>query len=180
MTPGSVARRYGRALFELAREGHEIEPVGEMLANLAAAISSLEPGALTPGLLTLQQRQQLATALAAALGGQKTLLSRFVGVLAENDRLDQIPSIEKMYERLGDEEARRVRVRVRSASALANSEIDSIRASFERVTGRAVVPELEVDDRLIGGVTVESQGRVYDGSIRTQLALLERRMAGEV
>lgn len=178
MTPGSVARRYGRALFELALQTGETEPVGEMLSNVAAAVSSLDPGALTPGALTLQQRQQLVTALAPAVG-QLPLMPRFLGVLAENDRLDQLPAIQRTYESLGDAAAGRVRVQVRSASALSDAELTSIRESFERVTGRKVVPEVEIDDRLIGGVTVETQGRVYDGSIRTQLALLERRMAGE-
>jgi len=178
MTPGSVARRYGRALFELARETGEIEPVGEMLGNVAAAVSSLDPGTLTPGLLTEQQRQQLVAALAPVVD-QRPLVARFLGVLAENDRLDQLPAIQRTYESLGDAEAGRVRVRVRSASALTASELTSIRESFERKTGRHVIPELEIDDRLIGGVTVETEGRVYDGSIRTQLALLERRMAGE-
>ncbi len=42
-----------------------------------------------------------------------------------------------------------------------------------------MVADLEVDDELIGGVKVEMQGRVYDGSIRTQLARLQSRMAGE-
>ncbi|MBI5505488.1 MAG: ATP synthase F1 subunit delta [Deltaproteobacteria bacterium] len=179
MTPGAVARRYGRALFELAREASQVEPIGELLAIVAAAVSSLEPGSLAPGLLTLQQRHQLGAALAPTFGHQP-LLSRFVGVLAENDRLGQIPAIARTYERLGDAAAGRVRVRVRSASPLTDAELDSIRESLERLTGHVVVPELEIDDDLIGGVTVESQGRVYDGSIRTQLALLERRMAGEV
>lgn len=179
MTPGAVARRYGRALFELARDAGDVESIGELLAIVASAVSSLEPGTLAPGLLTLQQRQQLAAAL-APMFGSLPLMSRFVGVLAENDRLGQIPSIARTYQRLGDDAAGRVRVRVRSASPLTDSELDSIRRSLERVTGHLVVPELETDDHLIGGVTVETQGRVYDGSIRTQLALLERRMAGEV
>jgi len=178
MTPGSVARRYGRALFELAREAGDSEAIGGGLAVVSAAAASLEPGSLSPGLLTLQQRQQLAAALAPVLQ-QWPLLSRLVGVLAENDRLDQLPSIWLAYRQLGDEEAGRVRLRIRSAVPLTDSELAAIRDRFENVIGRAVIPELEADDRLIGGVTVETQGRVYDGSIRTQLALLERRMAGE-
>ncbi len=179
MTPAAVARRYGRALFELAREAGDIGSIGAALAIVAMAVSALEPGALSPGLLTLQERQQLAAALAPSLG-QWPLLARFIGVLAENDRLDQIPAIQVTFESLEDEAAGRVRVRIRSASPLTESELALISESFERVTGGLVIPELEIDDRLIGGVTVETQGRVYDGSIRTQLALLERRMAGEV
>ena len=67
---------------------------------------------------------------------------------------------------------------VRSAAPLADSELAALRGKFEAITGRQVLETAEVDPSLLGGVTVETEGRVYDGSIRTQLARLERRMAG--
>jgi F-type H+-transporting ATPase subunit delta len=35
----------------------------------------------------------------------------------------------------------------------------------------------EVDPSLLGGMTVELAGKVYDGSIRTQLEKMKQRMA---
>ncbi len=177
MTPGSVGRRYGKALFELATEAGEVDAVGLALAELASAVSSLEEGSLAPGLLTEDQRQQLAKALVLRVGGD-SLLGRFLGVLAANDRLDQLPRIRETYEKLEDAAASRVRARIRSAFPLSADERTALRKKFETITGRQVVDTAEVDPSLLGGVTVETEGRVYDGSVRTQLARLERQMAG--
>lgn len=177
MTPGSVARRYGKALFELATEAREVESVGAGLAELAAAVAGLEEGSLAPGLLSDEQRQQLAKALVLRVGGD-SLLGRFLGVLASNDRLEQLPAVRATYEKLEDAAAGRVRARIRSAFPLSEDQRGELRKKFEAVTGRTVLDSAEVDPSLLGGVTVEAEGKVYDGSVRTQLARLERRMAG--
>jgi len=177
MTPGAIGRRYGRALFELAVEDGVTEAIGSGLADLADAVSTLDAGSLAPGLLTTGQREQLAASLVAGIG-KDSLLGKFVGVLAASDRLDQLPAIRDTFARLEDEKAGRVRVKVRSATALTDAERSTLRSKFETITGRKVVDTVEVDPELLGGVTVEADGRVYDGSVRTQLARLERQMAG--
>ncbi len=175
---GAIGRRYGRALYDLAGEENMVAEIGAQLAELAAAVESLEPGTLAPGLLTVEQREKIAKALVAGADGA-SLLGRFVRVLAANDRLHQLPAIRASYENLEDEAAGRVRVRVRSATPLSDGDRAALRARFEKITGRRVLDAVEVDADLLGGVTVEAEGRVYDGSIRTQLARLERKMAGQ-
>jgi F-type H+-transporting ATPase subunit delta len=177
VTAGSIGRRYGKALFELATEAGEVEVVGMGLAELASAVAGLGEGALAPGLLSEIQRQNLAKALVARVG-EGTILGRFVGVLATNDRLDQLPSIRDRYEKLDDAAAGRVRAVIRTATPLSDEDRSTLRKKFEAVTGRKVLETVDVDPTLLGGVTVETEGRVYDGSVRTQLARLERRMAG--
>jgi F-type H+-transporting ATPase subunit delta len=175
---GSIARRYGRALFELASEAGSIDEAAAQLAELADAVASLDAGALAPGLLTPMQRESLAKALVARVGAA-SLVARFLGVLAANDRLEQLPGIREHFEKLADTAAGRVRVTIRSASALSDSERAALKTKFESITGRRVLETIEVDPDLLGGVTVEAEGRVYDGSVRTQLARLERQMAGQ-
>jgi F-type H+-transporting ATPase subunit delta len=175
---GAIARRYGRALFDLATEAGSVEEAASQLAELAAAVESLDPGALAPGLLTPAQRDSLAKALVARVGGA-SLVAKFLGVLAANDRLEQLPAIRDQFEKLADIAAGRVRVSVRSASPLSDAERAALKTKFESITGRRVLDTVEVDPDLLGGVTVEAEGRVYDGSVRTQLARLEREMAGQ-
>ncbi len=47
------------------------------------------------------------------------------------------------------------------------------RAGLEKQTGKKVELKAEVDPALIGGVQVEIGGRVFDGSVRTQLKRIE-------
>ena len=121
MTPGAIARRYGRALFELAVETNSVAEIGAGLSELAAAVSSLDHSALAAGVLSAGQREALQKALVEKLGAQ-TPLGCFVGVLVSNDRLDQLPAIRDSFEKLEDASAGRVRALVRSAAPLADSE----------------------------------------------------------
>jgi F-type H+-transporting ATPase subunit delta len=178
VTPGSIGRRYGRALFDLATDEGAVEGVGTQLTELADAVQSLDAGALAPGLLNPSQRESMAKALVARVGGA-SLLARFIGVLAANDRLEQLPAVREHYEKLSDVAAGRVRVHVRSAGPLSDTERAALKTKFESITGHRVVETVEVEPDLLGGVTVEAEGRVYDGSVRTQLARLEKQMAGE-
>jgi F-type H+-transporting ATPase subunit delta len=177
MTPGAIGRRYGRALFELASEAGNLDEVAAGLTALASAVASQEPGSLGAGMLSQEQRSTLAAALVGKIGAG-TLLGKFVGVLVENDRLDQLPAVAERFTALQDTAAGKVRIHVRSAAPLSDAERSALRTKFEKITGRQVLDTAEVDAELLGGVTVEAEGRVYDGSIRTQLARLERRMAG--
>jgi F-type H+-transporting ATPase subunit delta len=177
VTPGAIGRRYGRALFELAVENDSVAEVGAGLVELAAAVGGLEAGSFAAGLLSATQRDGLGKALVDRVGAQ-SLLGRFVGVLVAADRLDQLPAIRDSYEKFDDAAAGRVRAVIRSAAPLSEADRGALRGKFEAITGRKVLETAEVDAELLGGVTVETEGRVYDGSIRTQLARLERRMAG--
>jgi F-type H+-transporting ATPase subunit delta len=174
VTPGAIGRRYGRALFDLAVEAGLVDEIGAGLAEIASA---LEDNAQASGSLSAIQRQQLAQSFLSRLGSD-SLMGRFLGVLAENDRLAQLPSIRDNYEKIGDAAAGRVRAHIRSAQPLSDAERSALRGKLEAVTGHKVVDTAEVDPGLIGGATVEADGRIYDGSVRTQLARLERRMAG--
>lgn len=178
MTPGAIGRRYGRALFELATEAGQAGEVAAGLAELATAIESLEPGLLASGSLSPAQREQLTSALVKRIGAE-TLMGRFVGVLAAADRLQALPAVRASFEKFQDAAAGQVRVVVRSATPLPDAERAALRSKFEKITGRRVLDTAEVDADLLGGVTVEAEGRVYDGSVRTLLARLERQMAGQ-
>jgi F-type H+-transporting ATPase subunit delta len=55
--------------------------------------------------------------------------------------------------------------------------VDEVTRVFGDMTRRKVVAKVDVVPALIGGVIVEVDGRVYDGSLRTQLDKLQQQMA---
>ena len=44
------------------------------------------------------------------------------------------------------------------------------------ISGKEVILHEETDPGLIGGVRIELEGRVYDGSVRTQLEKMKQRI----
>ena len=75
-----------------------------------------------------------------------------------------------------DEKAGRVRAQVTSAQPLSPAEINRVRDSLARRTGKHVVLEAAVDPTLIGGIVARVGDLVLDGSIRTQLGSLREKL----
>jgi F-type H+-transporting ATPase subunit delta len=105
------------------------------------------------------------------------LAIHFLSLLLERDRLGHLAGIVSGYRRLLNEAKGRVEAKVVSASALESGLAERVRAQLQRMSGKDVVMTQEVDPGLLGGMTVELAGRVYDGSIRTQLEKMKQRIA---
>jgi F-type H+-transporting ATPase subunit delta len=177
VTPGSVARRYAKALYELAAEEGAVDAIGQALAALAEAVKGVPAEQLAPGVLDAEARRKLGRALATPVGVDTTL-GKFLRVVAERDRVSELPGVYYWYVKRLDEEAGRVRAGITSAVELRPNELQAVLGAFGKLAGREVVPEVVTDPELLGGVVVELEGRVYDGSVRTRLARLAAKMAG--
>ena len=68
---------------------------------------------------------------------------------------------------------------VRTAFALTPEEKQAIERRFFEILGDAVSLEEQVDKSLLAGVSVEVDGRVYDGSLKARLNQVERILEDE-
>ncbi len=56
---------------------------------------------------------------------------------------------------------------------LADAQVAEIKSALEKMTGRQVVLNVEIDPTLIGGVVTKIGDQLFDGSVRTQLQRIE-------
>ena len=174
----AVARRYAKALFALAKESATLQPTADELARLAAVADDSTVGpVLRSPLLSVARRHALAQMLARELSLSE-LLSHFLQLLADHQRLGELPAIADRYQQLLDTELGRVRLTIRSARALDAKQEADIVAVFAKLAGKQIISHVVVDTNLLGGVVVEVQGKVYDGSVRTQLDRLAKELSG--
>ena len=132
---GAVARRYAKALFALAKQESALEQTAEQLQRMAALVDDPAIGpVLRSPLLSTERRRQLAQTLARDLS-LSDLLTRFVGVLADQQRLNQLPAMAEYFQLLLDEELGRVRITMRSARPLDTQQQEQIAGAFARLTG---------------------------------------------
>jgi len=177
VTAGSVARRYAKALYELAAEDRSVEPTGVLLCQIAEAVEEAGRASFARGVLQAGARHQIGETIANKVG-QDSLIGRFVRLVAERDRLADLASIAEWYAKLEDQAAGRVRVAITSPVALSDADVTAICKAFRGIAGGEVVASVNTDESLLGGAVVELQGRVFDGSIKSALARLASRMAG--
>src|SRR5262249_61678166 len=110
--------------------------------------------------------------------GVSRMVGSLVCLLTERNRLPIRGDVARWYEELVDEELGRTRVQIRSAVPLSTAEKSELVELARRLTGRTlVVASTDVDPELLGGITLDAGGTVYDGSVKTQLARLSKEMA---
>jgi F-type H+-transporting ATPase subunit delta len=174
---GGAARRYARALFELALAQKAGDPVRRGLrAVVRATAESLE-------LRTVLEHPAIsAEKKRAVVGGvwkdEPELVRRLVVLLAQRERLDLVSEIERVYSQLWNAHRGAVEVEALTVAPLSEAQAQSLSASLRRLTGREVELVSTVAPDILGGVVVRLEGRVYDGSVRGKLRALRERLVG--
>jgi F-type H+-transporting ATPase subunit delta len=175
---GSIARRYAKAIAALATEEGTLDATGNELHTLARLAGDREMAAILANpLLSSESRRAIGRSIAEQLRLGPTTRD-FLLLLADHQRLDQLVGIDDQYRRLVDKALGRVRARIRSAADLTADQQRALMQTLEKLTGKTVLAEYAVEADLLGGVLVEVEGKVYDGSVRTQLRRLATTIAG--
>lgn len=177
MTEGRLGRRYAKALFQLAREAGQEAKIGQELEQFNGAYtqSDLKQVLVNPA-FALEVRKKILAQVTQA--EQLSELTRhFLSLLADRDRLPHLAGIVSCYRRLLNEAKGRVEAKVVSVNPLEPDWLDQLRGQLHGISGKDVVLQQETDPGLLGGLLVELEGKVYDGSIRTQLENMKQRIA---
>jgi F-type H+-transporting ATPase subunit delta len=177
---GSLARRYARALLDLAREQQALDRFGQDLSRAASEFvqEDLRRVALNPAIDATKRRALVGDVVTSL--GIDPLVGNLIRLLADHDRLGIVDDVARAYDALVDRELDRTRVRITSATALSDAEETELGALARGIVGHGdVLVSSTVDPSLVGGVVLGIGGTVYDGSLRTQLARLSHEMADD-
>jgi F-type H+-transporting ATPase subunit delta len=175
----SLSGRYATALFELARDAKTIDTVEASLANVRAALEQSDEFArLVASPLVSRKDAAASVAASAAAMGIDSTTKNFLGVLAENRRLAQLPAIIRAFRTLAADYRGETTAEVVSAHPLSASQVDALKQQLRTRIGRDVSVDLSVDPALLGGLVVKIGSQMIDSSIRTRLNTLAHAMKG--
>ena len=165
----TTSREYAEALFELAAEEKRIPETTAGLELVKAAMAE-EPGYLALLASPAIGKDARMAALDSAFRGR--IPEILLGVLRMMTARGHVGAMDEMArEYRGEAEAR-----VTSAVALDDKEREKLKAGLEKKFRRQVTLRCEVDPALIGGVRVEMDGCVIDGSLKNRLEQIKEVM----
>ncbi|HOB53669.1 MAG TPA: ATP synthase F1 subunit delta [Acidobacteriota bacterium] len=175
----SLLRRYARSLAEVAREVSITDAVRRDLRVLQAVSEQVPEflAAMRNPVVPQETKRAIVDDLSRRCGFQKHF-AQFLRVLVEHHRIVHVNAIGVIFDEEADVLSGVVRARVATARALEPARRDRLAADLRRILDRNVAMEATVDPALIGGLRVQVGGTVYDGSVRSQLDRLKRRLAG--
>jgi F-type H+-transporting ATPase subunit delta len=101
------------------------------------------------------------------------LVGNFLMLLVDKNRVAFLGQIVQAYERLADEFSGVIRPVIRTAFPLEASQVAAIQGALEKASGKKVVPQVAVDQSLLGGVVTQIGDIAYDNSVKTQLKRIQ-------
>ena len=175
----SLPGRYATALFELARDAKAIDKVEASLTTVRAALDqSADFKTLTTSPLIARGAATKAVGAVAKMLKLDATTTKFLGVLADNRRLAQLPAIIRAFRQLAANFRGETTAEVASAHALSDDQIAALKQSLRQRIGREVSVDLSVDPSLLGGLVVRIGSQMIDSSIKTRLHTLALAMKG--
>jgi F-type H+-transporting ATPase subunit delta len=175
----SLSGRYATALFELARDAKAIDAVEAGLARVRGALEqSPEFARLTKSPIVSRKDAAKAVATAAEAIDVDDLTAKFLGVLADNRRLAQLPAIIRAFRTLAASHRGETSADVTSAHPLSEDQVDALKQQLRTRIGSDVAIDLSVDPSLLGGLVVKIGSQMIDSSIKTRLNSLAHAMKG--
>jgi F-type H+-transporting ATPase subunit delta len=174
MSTSQIAKRYARALFEAAVEANiQLGNVSKQLRSFDGVLkSSAELQTLLgDGAVPFESKKAV---LGAMFTKARTLVAvrNMVYVILEKGRLPLLTPILDELDGLIAVRDARLFATVESATELGPNDTKRIAASLERLTGKKVELESQVNPALLGGVVIRFGNTILDGSLKTQLANL--------
>ncbi len=172
MIASQLAMRYAEALYELAAERQALDGVEKDLAGVEETIAAHED------LATLLYHPQVPLAakketVTRVFGPQVTdFVLKFLLLLVDKRREAALPAIIKEYKVLANKARNIAEAEVTTAMPLSEGEKTALAAKLGAVTGKTVVLNTKVDDRIVGGVVVKIGDKLIDGSVARQLEAL--------
>jgi F-type H+-transporting ATPase subunit delta len=169
----AAARRYARAVFELAESEGQVDAWARRLEQLREVLSDPEVArVLTNPTIATDERMALVSNLFD--GGEATNLAK---LLIESDRVRDVGAIAEEFERLADEAGGRVRATVTTAVELTSKDRARVAEELSSRLGKKVHLDVLVDPGILGGMKLQYGDRLVDASVATRLQQLRRRLA---
>lgn len=171
-----TSKEYAEALFELALQNGNTEEVsaaldgiGEVMAEQPEFMDLLKSPAVP--------REARTRALEECFGDKvpATVLA-LLRMMCVKGHMGQLEKMIAEYGQLNREHQGVAVARVISAVALTEKEREQLKQGLEAKFGRKVELQCSQDRSLLGGLRVEIEGRVIDGSIRNKLQQIKEVM----
>lgn len=168
-----TARTYGDALYDVAREAGAEEAYLQQIKALVALLRE-NPDylrLLADPSLPKQERRQLLDACFS--GHIEQYLLNFLKLLCDNGTIRAYPDCAREFVLRYNADHNILEVTAYSAVTLTEAQRDALIGKLQAVTGKTVQLACKLDPGLLGGLRLEYDGKLIDGSVRTQLRAIQ-------
>lgn len=167
--------RYVNALLELSEESGTLEEDLEQVALVRDMLSNAEPQEflLHPQVPDSAKHELFRNAFSERISKH---LMRFLYLMIRKNRVALIVPVLTDYIDCINRRLGKVEARVVSAKKLTEKQIESIRILLSKKTDMQIKMKTIIDPDVIGGFYILVEGRIFDGTVRSELNIMKERL----
>lgn len=174
MSTNAIARRYAKALVQIGAEEGQVDKFNSELTqfNTVLVANAGLTSVFSNPAYGIEAKREILKEIIGKLALSASV-AKFLQLLLDRSRLAFLPQITESYSNFADDLSGVVRPTLTSGLPLEESQIEEIKTSLAKTTGKKVMLKVQVDPSLIGGVVTKIGDKVFDGSVKTQLAKIQ-------
>ena len=165
----TTSREYAEALFELAAQEDCLKETQDGLVTVISALRQTPAYADLLSSPAIGKEERIAALNQAFEGVVPRELMGVLRMMVSRGHVREVEAMAREYRELAMHSLGESIAEVTSAVELKEAEAVALRARLEKKFNRTVILHCKVDPSIIGGIRVEIDGRVIDGSIRNKL-----------
>ena len=165
-----AARRYAKALYDLAAEAKLVDKVRQDLADFAKTFEASAElrGVVENPAFTPDMKKKAIGAIAQRMGAAPIVIST-LKLLVDRRRIGAVGDLSEAFATLAERKSGRVRAEIITATPLPDAYYAQLEKALADVTGRQITLLKRTDPSIIGGVVAKVGDTVFDGSIANRL-----------
>ncbi|SEN60705.1 F0F1 ATP synthase subunit delta [Paenibacillus sp. OV219] len=171
---GVVAKRYAKALFELAQSNNAVADVEKQLKIVVDVLSGDAQIRKFLGLPNVEVSKKIDIVRGALSDTVTVMVLNTVELLIIRGRQAAIADVYEAYTKVAGDALGQAHATIYSAKSLSSEELSKVSAQFGTMIGKRIIAKQIVEPALLGGVQVRIGDRLYDGSLSGKLARLEQ------
>lgn len=177
MKEGILAQRYAKALFDVALERKLLEKARGELHDFVSRLEEnpeLSYFLRSPERSRAEKRQLVERAMQDRYSN---IFFNFLVLLINKGRIALYREVQQAFNELYDRHHRKVRALAVTAMPMAKSELETLQSDLAQALNRVLEIENRVDPAIVGGIVLNIEGKILDGSVRRQLERLREVVA---
>lgn len=169
-----VAKRYAKALYEVAKDKNMVEQVADEL-NAVVGVFKENPEWYKiiqhPAIDVAAKKQMIEQVFRSSVS---EAVYNTLQLIVERKREKLLDSLAGYYAEIVNEALGQATAKVYSPFELSQQELESIASTFSKATKKKIRLEPVIDKSLLGGLKVRIGDVVYDGSLAGKLERLSK------
>ena len=174
-----LSKEYGEGLYALAAEEQLSQDLLAQMEMLARSFRE-EPAFLhLLSNMSLSKEERLGILEKTFRGQIHPYVLNFLKILCERGVMMEFSGCAQAYRALYNQEHQVLEAKVTTGAKMTDDQRARLIEKLQKMTGKEIQLSEQVDEKVIGGVLLEMDGKRYDNTVRHRLNQIHQAMIGE-